>query len=328
MFTGPDVSHHQKTVDWSAVARAGHAFAWCKATEDVTFVDDRFAENYTGIRSAGLVRGAYHFLRHESSAADQAQHFVDTVGQHGGLDGSMAAVDVETRTFVDEHGHQIKPPTNPTPAQVREFATEFRRLVPGHPLVIYTGHGWWTSHGENAHGADLGPLWHSRFRPLHKGPGPMYGGWDAPTFWQHTDQGTCSGIAGGCDLNQFNGDRSDLRRLTGAEEDDLTPEQARQLADAETRTAAILKLLRDDGDVGRRVRETILLTRAIADIDAGDEVTANAVQPGSKLRTALRRLVRLGADDASTSETTASEGALARRLDKIEADLAEIKARL
>ncbi|HEX8804211.1 MAG TPA: GH25 family lysozyme, partial [Acidimicrobiales bacterium] len=111
MLTGPDVSHWQKVVDWPSVARQGHAFAWCKATEEVGFVDDFFARNYPGIRDTGMVRGAYHFLRREWSAADQAEHYVRTVQAHGGFGGALSAVDVETKRFTAKPGHPTPPPT-------------------------------------------------------------------------------------------------------------------------------------------------------------------------------------------------------------------------
>jgi hypothetical protein len=98
---------------------------------------------------------------------------------------------------------------------VREFASEFRRLVPGHQLVIYTGRWYWSGVIGNPHGADLGLLWHSSYT---QSPGPMYGGWNALAFWQHTSTGSCPGVSGNCDLNRFYGDRNDLAILTGGQD--------------------------------------------------------------------------------------------------------------
>ncbi|HKN97283.1 MAG TPA: GH25 family lysozyme, partial [Pseudonocardiaceae bacterium] len=78
---GLDVSHHQGTVNWRAVAAEGATFAYLKATEGTTFVDGQFSRNAAGSRAAGLFRGAYHFaLPDRSSGAAQADFFVN----HGG----------------------------------------------------------------------------------------------------------------------------------------------------------------------------------------------------------------------------------------------------
>src|SRR3954469_22613633 len=57
---GIDVSHHQGTINWDAVAGDGVEFAWMKATEGATFRDASFARNWHQAGAAGLARGAYH----------------------------------------------------------------------------------------------------------------------------------------------------------------------------------------------------------------------------------------------------------------------------
>src|SRR5215472_886920 len=66
---GPDVSSYQPNVDWSAVAASGCRFAFAKATEGVGYVNPYFAQDWTGIAAAGMVRGAYHFARPSQSGA-------------------------------------------------------------------------------------------------------------------------------------------------------------------------------------------------------------------------------------------------------------------
>lgn len=76
---GIDVSHHNGTIDWELVAGQDVDFAYVKATEGSGHVDERFAENWTGARAAGLAVGAYHFMSFESPGEDQAANLVDTV---------------------------------------------------------------------------------------------------------------------------------------------------------------------------------------------------------------------------------------------------------
>src|SRR5690606_30808246 len=59
---GIDVSRHQGTIDWHAVARAGTRFAFIKATDGGDHLDPKFHENWQRAREAGVPRGAYHFV--------------------------------------------------------------------------------------------------------------------------------------------------------------------------------------------------------------------------------------------------------------------------
>ena len=78
---GIDVSHWQGTIDWKKVASAGKRVAIMKATEDVDFVDNKYAINRSGAAAAGIPTTAYHFAQPDSSPNDailEADHFVDT----------------------------------------------------------------------------------------------------------------------------------------------------------------------------------------------------------------------------------------------------------
>lgn len=263
-LTGIDVSRHQGTVDWAKVAQAGHDFAILKATDGVRYAHvDWFERNFPRAKAAGLVPGAYHFLLDHHSGRDQARFYVQTVGN---FDGVLAVVDVEKE--IDGTGPRI--------GHVRDFAAEFRRLVPGHPLIIYTGKWYWHGVIGNPHGADIGPLWHSEYdtgSEVADGPElDNYGGWAKATIWQWTSTGSCPGVAGHCDLNIYYGTASQLSALAaGGEEDDVTPAEVRDvLSDALAKDDAVAKRLQ------ARVREVL-----------EDELT----QWGGEFRTAIREIV-------------------------------------
>src|SRR5579871_3949386 len=59
---GIDVSKFQGPIDWNAVANSGVRFAYIKATEGGDHMDERFQANWDGAKSAGIQRGAYHFV--------------------------------------------------------------------------------------------------------------------------------------------------------------------------------------------------------------------------------------------------------------------------
>ena len=78
---GIDVSHWQGTIDWAKVRAAGKKFAYIKASEHTTFVDDTYLTNCSRAKSAGLKVGAYHFARPNIGTTDayaEADHFIGT----------------------------------------------------------------------------------------------------------------------------------------------------------------------------------------------------------------------------------------------------------
>jgi lysozyme len=212
MLTGVDCSRHQGTVNWSQVRAAGHSFAFIKATEGTAYnYAFWYKDNALRVIGAGLVLGAYHFLRADSDPAAQARYFKQIVGS---FDGKVAILDVETAA----NG------TKPNITHVRAFANEFERIEPGHPLIIYTGHWYWVGAINNPTGVDIGPLWHSEYdtgSEIADGPElDNYGGWPGCKIWQYTSSGSVPGVAGNCDVNKFFGDRADLLALTGSQEED------------------------------------------------------------------------------------------------------------
>ncbi len=59
---GVDVSDDQGSIDWGQAKGAGIAWAYSKATESTNYEATTFAANWAGMKSAGVVRGAYHFF--------------------------------------------------------------------------------------------------------------------------------------------------------------------------------------------------------------------------------------------------------------------------
>src|SRR5437773_763746 len=89
-----DVSHHNGAIDWPAVASAGIALAFIKATQGDGFVDPAFERNRNAAVAAGILVVPYHFL--DTSDPDrQAEHFLAATelgaGQPAMLDWETAA---------------------------------------------------------------------------------------------------------------------------------------------------------------------------------------------------------------------------------------------
>lgn len=73
---GVDVSVYQGKIDWEKIREQGISFAYIKASEGSSHVDSRFFSNWKNADKAGLVRGAYHFMRFDTSGKAQAQNFI------------------------------------------------------------------------------------------------------------------------------------------------------------------------------------------------------------------------------------------------------------
>ena len=64
-----DLSHHNDVADFGKVKAAGYAGIIHKATEAIGFLDNMYAIRRGDATDAGLLWGAYHFLRPVSIAA-------------------------------------------------------------------------------------------------------------------------------------------------------------------------------------------------------------------------------------------------------------------
>lgn len=202
---GIDMSHYDGTIDWAKVKASGIDFAFMKATEGTTFVDPQLATNWKDAGAAGVIRGAYHFLRPAVDATAQADFFVATAGAPAAGDLPLA-LDLEVTD-------------NLSGAAVATAAQTFVERVQaktGRVPVVYTSARFWTSIGSPAP---------SPFQP--------YGLWDAQwttdcptlppawmtwTFWQYSSTGTIPGIAGSAnvDLDEYNGSLASLQGYVGA----------------------------------------------------------------------------------------------------------------
>ncbi|HYG61751.1 MAG TPA: glycoside hydrolase family 25 protein [Thermoanaerobaculia bacterium] len=193
---GIDVSKYQGTIDWSQVATAGLSFVFMKASEGITSVDPELSANWSGARTAGLLRGAYHFYRPGDDPTQQAEHFLATV-QLGPGD-LPPVLDVETADGVSADDI------------VQGVATwlDVVQKATGRTPIIYTSHGFWDSLGSTHLGGY--PLWIAEYgvsSPV------VPAGWTRWTFWQYSDSGTVAGIQGAVDLDVFQGSLEELRAL-------------------------------------------------------------------------------------------------------------------
>jgi lysozyme len=180
---GIDVSHHQGSIDWTAVAADGISFAYIKASEGSDFVDDRFEENWDGAGRAGLRRGAYHFFTLCTPGIDQARHFLSVVT----LDPNdlPPAVDLEIAGNCSE-----RPAARSVRLELAAFVDTVERAA-RQPMLLYLGDDFEDRYG--ASGWLDRPLWLRRFLRRPSGQGR--------TVWQVMGYARIDGIGGRVDLD-------------------------------------------------------------------------------------------------------------------------------
>ncbi|MBQ8623979.1 MAG: glycoside hydrolase family 25 protein [Oscillospiraceae bacterium] len=82
---GVDVSHYQGEIDWNVLAEQDVLFAFIKATEGSTYIDEYFDYNYTSAKESGITVGAYHFFSYDSKGITQAENFIANVEPFEGM---------------------------------------------------------------------------------------------------------------------------------------------------------------------------------------------------------------------------------------------------
>ena len=199
---GIDVSRYQSRVDWARVKKMQVdgiriTFAFIKATEGSWMEDPEFDENWSNARSAGIVRGAYHYFLPNISPKDQATKFVRTVRLRSG--DLPPVVDVEETRGMSKD-------------QVQRYTKEFLTLVEKYYKVkpiLYTNKDFYKRFFADQEEFKGYRFWIAHYYVTDlELPGDKK--WH---FWQHSDRGNVNGINEQVDFNVFNGDSAELRRL-------------------------------------------------------------------------------------------------------------------
>jgi lysozyme len=198
---GIDVSRHQRDIDWDAVSKMKHkdisiTFAFIKASEGRTVVDDYFKKNWEGAKDAGLMRGAYHFYRPHLTAEEQFKLFKRMVPK-------LEKGDLAPVLDIEVYGSGSKAVLKKNLKKWLVMAEKHYGVTP----IIYTNYGFYKHLLTGAEFKKY-PLWIAHYRT----PDLNYklSNWH---FWQHSDRGRVNGIRGTVDFNVFNGDVEDIKKF-------------------------------------------------------------------------------------------------------------------
>lgn len=217
---GIDVSYWNAGIDWPKVRATGQRFVVAKATEGDSYRDPTLDDNWFGAKSAGLLRGAYHFFRCNVDAKKQADNYIDYVRTLKD-DGEFPPVlDLETHDNVKKE--KIIP-------AVKTWLDRVGAAF-GKKPIIYSGFYFLKDYLSEAGGgppvwAKDYPLWLAQYPDQYvEGMQPsLPKGWFTWTIWQYSEKGRLNGINANVDLDLFNGTLEDLYKFTGAKMITETP---------------------------------------------------------------------------------------------------------
>jgi lysozyme len=196
---GIDVSRYQSAIAWEAVKEMRVrniqlGFAFIKATEGNDLVDPFFKRNWKKAKTAGMVRGAYHFFNPKKDGKAQAQNYFKNVKLESGdlppvLDiekafgMNEAKLQQEIKKWLDamEAAYGIKP-------IIYTYVTFYERYLKGN----FDDYPLWIAHYYQADNPRITRPWH---------------------FWQHSERGRVNGIISKVDFNVFNGDSAAFKAL-------------------------------------------------------------------------------------------------------------------
>ena len=198
---GIDVSHYQGGIDWRKMEEQNLEFAFIKATEGSSYVDEYFSDNWQEAGQTKLYIGAYHFFSFDSAAKSQAELYINTVGE---LSGRLAPV-IDVEYYGNKESNP--PDREETVKKLKALLGILEEHYKVKP-IIYTTYKVYNKYIKDEFTGY--PLW---IRNVYYPPDIDIGGW---TFWQYTDTAVLDGYDGDekyIDKNVFYGSLEELKEL-------------------------------------------------------------------------------------------------------------------
>lgn len=201
---GVDVSHYQGDIDWEVLQMQNIDFAYIKATEGSSHVDEKFEENWKNASKTSLKIGAYHFFSFDSEGETQAENYIRTVGN---LEGKLLPV-----IDVEYYGDKFKnPPDKEKVIKELKDMCACLELEYGVKPMLYTTNKVYHKYLKGEFDFEEYPLW---IRDVYFTPDITIQ--DEWTLWQYSDTSILGGYSGSekyIDVNVFNGDLVELNDL-------------------------------------------------------------------------------------------------------------------
>jgi lysozyme len=185
-----DIYHGDHVLSFEDIYNAGIRGVIHKATEGRTLSDSAYASRRLEALDAGMLWGAYHFLR-PGDMKGQARRFVDT-----------AQPTEATLLAADHEDPKVRL------SDLLDFLVEVAAETGGVEAVIYSGFLIKEQLAGNSKMILPYRLWLAQYSATPKWPSI----WQKPFLWQYTEAGSVPGIKGHVDLNSFDGSDDDLMK--------------------------------------------------------------------------------------------------------------------
>ena len=196
-----DISHHEGSPDFQAVAESGILAVIHKATEGTTYIDPLRANNLARAKQQGLAICTYHFLKH-GNATEQMEFYCKIVqpgvGERVIIDhedaactlGDLHEAVLALRNISNERFLNLK-------ITVYSGHLLKEQLDDAYDPLLATGTDLWIAHYTSG-----APTWPYATYPSYK-------------LWQYSETGHVPGIEDEVDMNEFNGSDRELIEWIG-----------------------------------------------------------------------------------------------------------------
>jgi lysozyme len=195
---GIDVSQYQGTIDWENLEAIEEQFeikfVVVRATAGSKKVDRNFKKNWRNLSSTVYIQGAYHYYRPDENSTDQANNFIKNVKLRKGH--LPPILDIE------------KMPKGQSMDKLKEGLQNWLTIVQkkfGVKPIIYTGEKYY----EDFLRDDFPnyKFWIANYNPWKDKIEDNY------LMWQFTEKAQLHGINELVDVNVFNGNVADLKKV-------------------------------------------------------------------------------------------------------------------
>ena len=203
---GLDISHYSCDIDWAAVKQMNENgvtvdFIFMRGTKGLDMVDYLLHDNWDGAKSAGILRGAYHFYRFDLDPERQAEYFLKNVKiEIGDL---PPVLDIEN----DKNTDDARMSKDKIQRGIAEWLVAVESKT-GIKPIIYTNLDYYKRYISGKF--PNYKIWIAKYKNNKSVKLPDARQWH---FWQTSEEARCNGISEKMDFNVFNGSYEQLRAL-------------------------------------------------------------------------------------------------------------------
>lgn len=195
---GFDISHYQGKILWEQVDMINKEFpleyVFIRATMGKDGIDTAFLRNWRSARANNFIRGAYHYYRPNENSVEQAENFIRNV--------KLAEGDFPPVLDVEE-----LPKNQPMDSLIKGLK-RWIDVVERHygvKPILYSGEHYYNRNLQQAFPDHI--IWIANYNFFVENIKPEW------HFWQFTEKGIVPGIETKVDVNIYNGNRNELRKI-------------------------------------------------------------------------------------------------------------------